>query len=124
MFRIIKRLLFVVPMIACLFAFSGEQQANASTNGVVKVVNTNLIAHQTVKLADNSLLNQPNKGDTKTANIGFGLILHNSFGVEIDGCYYQVEQTFDGVTGQLYCGTLIVLCENSVEIYTGGQHCS
>jgi hypothetical protein len=124
MYRIVKRLLFVVPMIACLFAFSGKEQANASTNEVVKVVNTNLIANQPVKLTDNSLLNQQNKGDTQRANIGFGLIYHNSFGVEIDGCYYQVEQTFDSTTGQLYCGTLIVFCKDSVEIYTGGQHCS
>ncbi len=155
MSRIIKRFLFTVPMLACMFAFSSVgQEANASTdvnsnknaseitkkslignhdNNTAKLSsNSNGLLNQgmikdEVKLTDNSLLgqqNQQNKGDANTVNLGVKVLGHNSFGVQIGGCYYQVEQYIDAYAGTLYCGTLIVFCQDSVDIYTAGTNCS
>jgi hypothetical protein len=104
----VKSLLLILPMLVCMFVLSGsEQQAKARANEIIK---SNLVAN---------FLNQENKHDTNR----IAMLLDNSFGVEIGGCYYQVEQSFDG-SGVLLCGTVIVFCQDSVEIYTGGESCS
>ncbi|KAF0250014.1 MAG: hypothetical protein FD167_580 [bacterium] len=116
MSKVVKRLLLIVPMVTCLFAFGGSDQ-EAKANETIKK-SPRPTVNNTAKLT-NSFLNEQNNGDSNR----IGLNYHNDFGVEIGGCYYQVEQTFDGY-GALLCGTLIVFCEDSVEIYTGGTSCS
>lgn len=139
--RVIKNILFILPMLICLLSVSNEQIVSAN---IVQKSNIDFLENQTLNLnsKSNPSLNpnpnvspspspNANKGQGKGDKDGsgkdfrFGVVaLINSFGVEIDGCYFQVEQIIDSVTGNLYCGTLIVFCQDSVEIYTGGSHCS
>jgi hypothetical protein len=131
--RVIKNILFILPMLICLLSVSNEQIVSAN---IIQKSNIDFLENQTLNSNSNpsvSLSPSPNanKGQGKGDKDGsgkdfrFGVVaLINSFGVEIDGCYFQVEQIIDSVTGNLYCGTLIVFCQDSVEIYTGGSHCS
>ena len=116
--KIVKRLFLIVPMIACMFSMlvlGGSDQETKANETIKKSPRAN----NTAKLTNNSFVNEQNNGDSNKIGINY----HNNFGVEIAGCYYQVEQNFDGY-GVLLCGTLIVFCQDSVEIYTGGTSCS
>lgn len=126
MFRIsrtVKNILFVLPMLICLLIIGNEQATSAN---IVKKAKIHSLENQELNLSVNLTQGKADSSDKSdsTKNIKFGFAFNNSFGVNIDGCYYQVEQIIDGVTGHLYCGTLIVFCQDSVEIYTGGSHCS
>ncbi|KAF0250017.1 MAG: hypothetical protein FD167_583 [bacterium] len=105
MSRVIKRFLFVVPMLACMFAFSSVgQQANASSNtSTNKIIKT--------------------LGEVSSNRLSLCSRCHSSFGFELNGCYWQVETEFDAA-GIVVCGTTVVFCENSVQIYTAGTNCS
>lgn len=122
MFKLIRPILMILPILLFFLAFSSnEQKSKANTNGLS---NRNLATNQLIKLSDDSWVNQEDKANNKPVNVGFGLKFHNNFGVQIDDCYYQIEQVFDAQTGELDCGTLIIFCKDSVEIYTGGSNCS
>jgi hypothetical protein len=104
MLRKVKRFLLVVPMIACMFALSVTgQQTNANT------INANERTERLAQISSNRL------------SLDSGS--RTSFGFELNGCYWQVEGQFNG-SGVLLCGSTVIFCQNSVDIYTAGEDCS
>lgn len=144
MFKVVKRLLLILPMLICLVGISNNQQEvnaadtfgsnNVNTiNSVNTLVSTYENKDSLPSLFNNEFLdqeallelNEKAQDVGKTVNFGQAVIGFHSFGLDVNGCHYQLDLEINAHTGELWCGNLVIFCpnSNSLDIYTAGNHC-